>query len=654
MNTPLRILLIEDSADDVDLLLRELQRGGYQPVWERVDTPETLTAALGRQPWEVITCDYVMPRFSALAALHLIHAQSIDTPIIVVSGEVGEEVAVTAMKAGAADFVSKHRLARLVPAIERELRDAEARRARKHADEERARLIAAVEQAHDAVVITSPDGMIVYVNPAFERMTGYRRTEVYGQHARMLRNGAPEHGVGHDACATIQRGEAWVGHDVQRRKDGSIYRLEAAISPVYAAAGRIINYVGIGHDVTREQAVEAQLREAHKMEAVGRLAGGVAHEFNNQLTVIKGCAQLLLARLPATDAAGRRDADRITAAADKSAGLVRQLLTFSRQHPLDARPLNLGTLVTEMTPTLRLLVGEQITVRVHTTPDLHPVLADRSQMEQLLMHLVANARDAMGFHSERPVGDCVSIESANADADEVRVHVPAADVPPGPYVRLVVSDNGPGMPAHVRQHIFEPFFTTKEPGHGTGLGLATVFGVVQQHRGFITCASEPACGATFRIYIPRHAGGTLQASAAPPRQSAHRAATALQRTVLVAEDEDDVRALLVRALRQAGYEVHSAAAVEEALAQAARLTQPLDLLVTDVVMPGDSGPTLAQRLRQHHPALQVLFISGHLADPLDLAELPGARFLPKPFGLDDLLATVGALLAEAGAAEPPA
>ena len=424
---PLRIILVEDSENDCELLLRELRRGGYEPQWERVDTAAALSAALTRQEWDVITCDYVMPQFSAPAALQIIEGQGVNAPVIIVSGEVGEEVAVAAMKAGAVDFVSKHKLTRLVPAIARELREAEDRRARrraeeallvsaqryrdlvetshdliwsvdaagrwtfvnqaarqifgyppeeligraftdffgpehssegqalleqmqagrglageeieiqrrdgervvlqcnavivrdaqgrvngatgtaidvtarKRAEEECARLIAAVEQAQDSVMITAVEGTIVYVNPAFERLTGYTRAEVYGRQPRLPPGAQQETDAAYQVCASIARGEAWVGTDVQRRKDGSLYQLEVTITPVYNAAGQIINFVGIGHDVTRERQVEAQLRHTQKMEAVGRLAAGVAHEFNNQLTVIKGSAQMLVTKLPPAD-----------------------------------------------------------------------------------------------------------------------------------------------------------------------------------------------------------------------------------------------------------------------------------------------------------------------------------------------------------------
>jgi two-component system cell cycle sensor histidine kinase/response regulator CckA len=770
MTTPLRIILIEDSADDADLLLHELRRGGYTPTWERVDTAAALIEALTRQQWDVITCDYVMPHLSAEAALRTIREHDVDAPAIIVSGEVGEEVAVAVMKAGAADFVSKQKLTRLVPAIARELREADERRARlraeeallisaqryrdvvetshdlvwsvdaagrctfvnqavrqvlgytpeelvgrafadfvnpghgsenqmllegleaghsatghdtevvrkdgeriflrsnavilrdaqgrvtgatgtstdvtahKRAQEERARLIAAIEQAQDSVMITSADGTIVYVNPAFERLTGYVRAEVYGRQPRMLRSSQPGNDGPQHVCASIARREAWVGTDVQRRKDGSLYQLEVTISPVHDAAGDIINFVGIGHDVTRERQLDAQLRYAQKMEAVGRLAAGVAHEFNNQLTVIKGGAQLLVTKLSAADPV-RHEVERITGAVDKTASLVHQLLTFSRQRPLDAQPLTLADLVKDIVSMLELVLGEQLTLQVAAAPDAHAILADRVLVEQALMHLVAHARDTLAPEGQPSAGSTVWVEIANVTPEEVRQHVPGADAVVPAYVRLTVRDDGPSLPPAVREHIFEPYFTATALGKGNGLGLANVFGIARQHYGHILCSAEPDHGTGFHIYWPAVSSQMLAAPAQPTATPTEPQGAAAASTLLVVEDEADVRALLVRALQQAGYRVYSAATANEALAVAASIAAPIDLLVTDVVMPGDSGATLARRLREQQPGLRVLFISGHLADPLDLATLPGAQFLPKPFGLDDLLGAVGALLA---------
>ncbi len=645
MGVPLRVLLIEDSEDDAALLLRELRRGGYEPAWERVETATALGAALVRHDWDLITCDYVMPQFSAPAALRLIQGRGIDVPVIIVSGEVGEEVAVTAMKGGAHDYVSKHQLARLLPAIERELRDAEVRRARKRA-EEGLRAMAhqyrrLVETSQDLIWSVDREGRITFCNPAVVRILGYTPEECLG---RRFTDFLPATAA--KRVPPFQRVQgAEIGYDSEvlvLRKDGSEAVLRFNVAALHDDDGNVVGMSGTAADVTarkRAEEAEARLRQAQKLEAIGRLAGGVAHDFNNQLTVIKGSLQLLVAKLPADDPR-RLDAERIRAGVDRSAGLARQLLTFGRRQPLQTRWLDLNALVHETAPMLRLLLGEQFTLRLETAPRLWPVRADRSQIEQVLMNLVSNAKDAM---APGTVADAtVTLQTANADLDERVSPVDGGNVVPGAYVMLAVRDNGAGMTPAVQEHIFEPFFTTKEVGKGTGLGLATVFGIVKQHGGYIACATASGLGTTIQTYFPRDPSVP---AAAPGDTPAVRELVAAHHTVLVVEDEANVRELMTEALEHAGYRVHGAADAEAALALAESSNGPIDLLISDVVMPGEGGPSLARRLAQAHPALRVLFISGYLADRLDLSELAAARFLNKPFDLDTLLRMVRELLA---------
>jgi len=516
------------------------------------------------------------------------------------------------------------------------LRDALERR---QAEEELARLSAAVEQAVESIMITDPEGRVVYVNPACERMTGYARAELMGRTASLLRTSARDAATYQRMMSALSGEQNWHWAEVQRRKDGTFFEADVVVFPVHEASGRLINYVGLARDVTRERQIEAQLRQAHKLEAIERLAGGVAHDFNNQLTVVKACTQFLLAKLPSGHP-GRRDAERINATVDTSARLIRQLLNFSRPQPIETRPESLAALVNEMVPMLRVMLGDRFRLEVRNAADLWPVRADRARIEQAVMNLVANARDAMSPGSGSGVGDTVTVETANVTLASME-HGLVEDVRPGNYVVLTVRDNGPGIAPNVREHIFEPFFTTKQIGKGAGMGLATVFGIVKQHGGHINCVSEPDGGTAFRIYFPP------ERPVVPPARDADAqpvAAPAERPTVLVAEDEDNLRELLVRALEDAGYLVHSASGAAEALAVVGQLGAPIDLIVSDVVMPGESGPVLARRLRRAFPSLRVLLISGYLADNLDLADIPGARFLQKPFDLDAFLDDVAALL----------
>ena len=388
--------------------------------------------------------------------------------------------------------------------------------------------------------------------------------------------------------------------------------------------------------------LRTQLRQAQKLEAIGRLAGGVAHDFNNHLTVMKGYLQLVLRELAAADPC-RADAERVDATIDKCARLVSQLLTFSRRAPLTTAALDLNELVGELMPMLSMLLGEQVRLRVRAAPALRCVQADRQQIEQVLMNLACNARDAMAA-----TGDTLTVETANIEAHAFARHVVDGPVAAGSYVMLAVSDNGPGMPADVLERIFEPFFTTKEVGKGTGLGLAAVFGIMKQHRGYIACDSAPGCGTTFRLYLPS-VQRSARAVSAPTAAVAPERRPAMGRpSILVVEDEDNLRALLVQTLEDVGYRVYAAANADEAQAVVARVGGTIDVLVTDVVMPGDSGPTLARHLAGSYSDLAVIFISGYMPDRLDLDAVPGARFLQKPFEVGDLVRTIDELLRRRG------
>jgi signal transduction histidine kinase/CheY-like chemotaxis protein len=384
-------------------------------------------------------------------------------------------------------------------------------------------------------------------------------------------------------------------------------------------------------DLTQTQ---AQLIQAQKMEAVGRLAGGVAHDFNNLLTVIIGRTQLLLLRLPSENQA-RRDAELIRSTARRAAELTQQLLAFSRRQILQPRLLNLNTLVANLSTMLRRLIGEDIELVTAISPSPGWVNADPGQIEQVLMNLTINARDAM------PQGGQLSIETANVLLDR-----PASeelpDLLPGRYVRLSVRDTGVGMDAETRSHLFEPFFTTKEPGRGTGLGLATVYGIVQQSGGHITVDSQPGQGATFTIYLPQieQAVESLESATSDVRP------TCGQETILLAEDEAEVRELAAEILQQAGYTVLQAEHGPAALRVSLRHEAPIQLLLTDVVMPGMNGRDLANRLRQVRPGLQILYMSGYTDEVLGRHGIvdPNIAFLQKPFTADVLLQAVrGAL-----------
>ncbi len=501
---------------------------------------------------------------------------------------------------------------------------------RKRAQLQHELLATAIEQAAEAVVITDAGGVIEYVNPAFEKTTGYTRAEAIGQTPRVLKSGQHDLEFYRRMWSTLVRGQSWSGRFTNRRKDGSLFEEEATISPVRDPSGRIAHFVGVKRDITREVELEAQFRQAQKMEAIGQLAGGVAHDFNNLLAVILMQAELgeFSTTLPkeAADALGE-----VKRAAGKAASLTRQLLLFSRSQIMQSRVLDLNEVVSGIYRMLQRIVGEDI--RLSRKLEAGPLwtYADSGMLDQVLLNLSVNARDAM------PEGGSLTIETATRviGPDE---SPPVPGVRPGRHVGMIVADTGCGIPPEVMPRIFEPFFTTKEPGRGTGLGLATVFGIVQQHEGWIEVESAPGKGTTFRIFVPAsEQGGTV--SVPEPKKSPPRGSE----TILVVEDDPDVRMAVRMVLAQHGYRVFDADQAREALEILDRLGGDVQLILTDLVLPeGMNGRELAARAQSDHPEVKVVFMSGYSPElagrQLELG--PGQAFLPKPVTAELILETV--------------
>ena len=502
--------------------------------------------------------------------------------------------------------------------------------------EERMRLqAAALEAAANAIVITDSGGTILWVNRAFTELTGYGPEEAIGQNPRILKSWNHDPSFYRTLWSTIQSGRVWRGEITNRKKDGFLYAEEMTVTPVRSPSGEV-NYIAIKQDVTEKKRLEAQYRQAQKMEAVGRLAGGVAHDFNNILGVIKGYSEISLERVEPEHQVAK-NIQKIKAAADRAVLLTRQLLAFSRQQIVYPRIIDLNAVVHGMADMLQRLVGDDISITVRPTTPLGEIKADVGQLEQVLMNLAVNARDAM------PDGGPIIIETRNVELGETyqRKHEP---VRPGPYVTLSMSDSGCGMDDTTKASIFEPFFTTKEVGKGTGLGLATVYGIVKQSAGYIWVYSELGKGTTFKLFFPR----VSEVAETPSQPEEKTEPSGGSETILLVEDDEGLREMMATSLGTAGYEVLETGKPQAALELVAKYHGPVHLLLSDIVMPQTSGVQLFKLLKVSAPDLKVIFISGYAADVLGPHDPlpPGAVFIEKPFGRDSLLSTVRTVLDE--------
>ena len=502
------------------------------------------------------------------------------------------------------------------------------RRKRETRQESEARYRGLLEAAPDAMVAVNGAGDIVLLNLQAERQFGFQRDELVGQPVTsIIPEGFAERLIADDLRSAADALAQQIGTGLEligRRNDGTEFPIEIMLSPLGSAEGILVT--AAIRDISVRRAVEAQLLQAQKLESVGQLAAGMAHDFNNLLTAIHGYAELLGQALPGDDPR-RADLDEILRAADRAAELTRQLIAFSRRQILRPRVLDPAEVVEGIVPMLRRLMGEHIALVTHKEPDLGYVKADPSQLEQVILNLAVNARDAM------PDGGEFTIETANVelDAEYARLH---PEVSPGRYVLLSFTDTGVGMGPETEARAFEPFFTTKEPGNGTGLGLPTVYGIVKQSSGSIYLYTEPGRGTAFKIYLPR----VEEEATAVTEAITVGSATTGTETILLVEDNTAVRAFARRVLEAQGYTILEAASGAAALTLAASRIGSLDMLVTDVVMPGMQGHQLADRLWADRPDMPVLYISGFtessvMSDGISRREV---AFLPKPFTAEAL------------------
>ena len=501
---------------------------------------------------------------------------------------------------------------------------------RKKAEESHRQLAIAIEQSGDIVIVTDTHGVIRYVNHAFERITGYTRAEVIGRNPRILKSGRHGDEFYRTMWATLARGESFVARMVNRRKDGSYFTQDSTISPIFDPRGQVVSYVAVARDVTRQLAIEADMQQTQRIESIGRLAGGVAHDFNNMLSVILGHAELALADMQ-PDSQLAAELQAIIQAVNQSRDIIQQLLAFACKQIIAPKVLDLNAAIENMLKMLRRLIGENIDLVWR--PCAHPckIEIDPSQLNQVLANLCLNARDAI-----TDVGRIIlATNHRTLDREYCKGHQGSKA---GQYVTLTISDTGRGIDAKTRSHLFEPFFTTKEKGKGTGLGLATVHGIVQQNNGFITVYSELGQGATFSIYLPYRADAQIDS----PENPGDESPPGRGERILLVEDEPAILNMGKTILERLGYRVMCAPGPEAAIKAAADPETTIDLLVTDVVMPGMNGCDLARQLRDRQPGLKCLFMSGYTADAIARHGVmdKGLNFIQKPFSREEIAKAV--------------
>jgi two-component system, cell cycle sensor histidine kinase and response regulator CckA len=495
--------------------------------------------------------------------------------------------------------------------------------------EELFRLIS--ENAADMIAVVDTDGQRLYNSPSYQKLLGYSQEEL-GKTSAFDQIHTDDRSAVLEAANDARR--TGMGRTVQyriRHKDGHWLTLESTASVVRNRDGQVEKLVIVNRDITERKQLEEQLNRSQKLEAIGRLSGGVAHDFNNLLGLIIGYSEALQERVPPDDPY-REAVDEIQNAGKRAAALTQQLLAFSRKQVLEPRILSLNTIIADIEKMLRRLVGEDIQIELLLSPDTATVKADRSQVEQVILNLVVNARDAMAN------GGKLTIETGNWTLDRSTV-LQHPYVIPGPYAMLKVTDTGCGMDAELQSHIFEPFFTTKEKGKGTGLGLATVYGVIKQSGGYIWVDSEVGKGTTFRIYLPE-----VSASATEPAPEVKTSVKVApdRRTILVVEDEKSLRKLTRKTLSEAGHKVFEAGDAAEALEISRKTKDTIDLLLTDVIMPGMSGKKLADVLLAERPGINVLYMSGYTDGEIATQGVleQGTAILRKPFTRDELMRQV--------------
>jgi two-component system, cell cycle sensor histidine kinase and response regulator CckA len=633
MNSQLRILIVEDSEDDLLLLLRELRRGGYTPDYVRVETAADMQTALEHQNWDIVIADYTLPRFSAPEALQVLQLQHQDLPFIIVSGTIGEETAVAAMRAGAHDYLLKDNLTRLVPAVERELREAQERQKRLEAEqalresEERFRQLA--ENITESVFwMSDPNELeMLYVSPAYERIWGRTCESLYANFMEWIEAIHPED---RQRIHTSFFEHSLLGNYDQEyriiRPDGSIRWIRDRGFPIKDRTGVPYRVVGLAEDITERKLTEAVLRRTERLESLGTLTSGIAHDLNNVLTPILGIVQLLPLKVANMDESTQGLLQILEDSTRRGADLVKQILSFTRG--IESKPTNtqVSYLLLEIQKIIHQAFPKNIELSLELPQDLWTIEADSTMLHQVFMNLCVNARDAM------PEGGKLSITAENFTVDEsyARMHLEAQV---GAYITIAIADTGTGIPPEILDRIFDPFFTTKEIGKGTGLGLSTVLGIVNSHHGWIDVESSLGKGTQFKVYLP----ATDTSVAEPTLDTVLPSGQG--ELILVVDDEVAIQEITKATLEVHGYRAMTASDGIEAIALYAEHKQEIGVVLMDMMMPSLDSATIIRTLYKLNPQVQIIAMSGLATnEAVQRTMSEGVKaFLAKPFTAAELL-----------------
>lgn len=626
MSESLRLFLVEDD-DDIGFLMRKsLERAGHQVTVCHSGTDALIV--LVNTPFDLVLLDQFLPEISGVELLETLNREGITTPVLMVTGQGDEKLASQVLRAGALDYIVKDRALTFLADLPKRVRESTIR----HRLQQTNRLlIAALESANDGIIVTDVQGTIQHVNTAAERAFGYGRDELQGKTPRLFRSHVHPREFFQEMWRTILARRSWQGELVNRRKDGAVVDVSLAISPIIDPQGQLTHFVAIYRDISERRSIERQLFQAQKMQSVGTLAGGVAHEFNNLLAGIQGYAALAL-RDSSLGTSVREFLEFIVQLSDRAANLTRQLLAFARKPALRRTPISVERLLDATARLMRHSLNLEVDLEIEPAEEPLMAMADFNQLQQVLVNLALNARDAMAPGLPKPLGFRLRREVLTGAVPAFPQNVPAGD-----YVVLEVQDQGGGMPPEILSQAFDPFFTTKEVGQGTGLGLPVAFGIISGHQGFLTIESEVGRGTSVRIYLPKLSGEAASGAVVDETGMVTEPIKGQGRKILVVDDEPAVGDVVRRFLEIAGHEVVCCSSAAQALDRLREGVRP-DLLLLDLMIPREDGPTNYRQFRQRYPDLPILVSTGLLQPNMaaTLGEGEPLDILRKPFRMSEL------------------